>query len=51
MLKNFYSSAKNFPTSQPSTINNVHNVKADNGKDSEVEKGESFRNNFNVAQG
>ena len=41
MLKNFYSSAKNFPMSVPSTVNNGHTGKTDNAKDIEVEKGKT----------
>ena len=48
MLKNFYSSAKNFPMSVPSTVNNGHTGKTDNAKDSEVEKGKTcFYNRAN----
>ena len=46
MLKNFYSSAKNFPTTEPSKANNSHAIKTDNSKENGGDKGKSNSDNI-----
>ena len=41
MLKNFYSSAKNFPNTELSKTNNSHVIKTDNNKENEGDKGKN----------